>query len=101
MLAAAVLAVLGGISVPQVQRARGCTISGPDGLLAVDFGEYPQKGDVLAPVADFGLMAQLVTRMIFETMLGLSGYVGAVFLELAAFSKLYLLIVAICACITP
>ncbi|WP_417589147.1 dicarboxylate/amino acid:cation symporter [Pararhodobacter oceanensis] len=55
----------------------------------------------LAPFAVFGLMAQLVMRMGFETMIGISGYVGTVLLGLALLLAFYLLIAFVFARITP
>jgi len=101
MLAVVVLAVLVGISVTQVQRARVAPfLDLMDALLSISMN-IVKWAMFLAPVAVFGLMAQLVARMGFETMLGISGYVGAVLLGLAALLSLYFLIAAVFAGITP
>ncbi len=101
MLAVVVLAVLVGISVTQVQRARVAPfLDLMDALLSISMN-IVKWAMFLAPVAVFGLMAQLVARMGLETMLGISGYVGAVLLGLAALLSLYFLIAAVFAGITP
>ncbi len=55
----------------------------------------------LAPFAVFGLMAQLVMRIGFETLLGISGYIGTVLLGLALLFALYLLIAWVLAAVSP
>ncbi len=101
MLAVVVLAVLVGISVTQVQRAQVAPfLDLMDALLSISMN-IVKWAMFLAPFAVFGLMAQLVTRMGFETMLGISGYVGAVLLGLAGLLSLYFLIAAVFAGITP
>ncbi len=92
MLAVVVLAVLVGISVTQVQSARVAPfLALMEALLSISMN-IVKWAMFLAPFAVFGLMAQLVTRMGLETMLGISGYVGTVLLGLAALLGLYLAI---------
>ncbi len=101
MLAIVVLAVLIGISVTQVQPARAAPfLALMESLLSISMN-IVKWAMFLAPVAVFGLMAQLVMRMGLETMLGISGYVGTVLLGLAVLLVLYLLIALIFARLTP
>ena len=101
MLAVVVLAVLVGISVTQVQRARVAPfLALMEALLSISMN-IVKWAMFLAPFAVFGLMAQLVTRMGLETMLGISGYVGTVLLGLAALLGLYLTIAFLFARLTP
>ncbi|HEY9037974.1 MAG TPA: dicarboxylate/amino acid:cation symporter [Roseovarius sp.] len=101
MLAVVVLALLVGISVTQVQPSRAAPfLALMDALLSISMN-IVKWAMFLAPFAVFGLMAQLVMRMGFETMLGISGYVGTVLLGLSALLGLYLLIAFIFARITP
>jgi len=55
----------------------------------------------LAPIAVFGLMAQLVMRVGLETVAAMSTYVGTVFLGLALLLAIYLVIAAVVAKIYP
>lgn len=101
MLAVVVLALLVGISVTQVQRTRTAPfLALMDALLSISMN-IVKWAMFLAPLAVFGLMAQLVRRMGFETMLGISGYVGTVLLGLAGLLCLYLLIAMTFAGVTP
>ena len=101
MLAVVVLALLVGISVTQVQRSRAAPfLALMEALLSISMN-IVKWAMFLAPLAVFGLMAQLVMRTGLETMLGISGYVGAVLLGLAGLLVLYLLIALIFARVTP
>lgn len=101
MLAVVVLALLVGISVTQVQPSRAAPfLALMEALLSISMN-IVKWAMFLAPFAVFGLMAQLVMRMGFETMLGISGYVGTVLIGLAGLLGLYLLIALIFARITP
>lgn len=101
MLAVVVLALLVGISVTQVQAKRAAPfLALMDALLSISMN-IVKWAMFLAPFAVFGLMAQLVMRMGFETMLGISGYVGSVLLGLAALLGLYFLIALLFAQVTP
>ncbi len=101
MLAVVVLALLVGVSVTQVQPGRAAPfLALMDALLSISMN-IVKWAMFLAPFAVFGLMAQLVMRMGFETMVGISGYVGTVLLGLAGLLSLYLLIVLIFAKVTP
>ncbi len=101
MLAVVVLALLVGISVTQVQPSRASPfLALMDALLSISMN-IVKWAMFLAPFAVFGLMAQLVMRMGFETMLGISGYVGTVLLGLSALLCLYFLIGLIFARVTP
>lgn len=101
MLAVVVLALLVGISVTQVQHDRAAPfLALMEALLSISMN-IVKWAMFLAPVAVFGLMAQLVMRMGFETMLGISGYVGTVLLGLAGLLAMYLLIALLVARITP
>lgn len=101
MLAVVVLALLVGISVTQVQRKRAEPfLALMEALLSISMN-IVKWAMFLAPLAVFGLMAQLVMRTGLDTLLGISGYVGAVLLGLAMLLALYLLIVLIVAQVTP
>ncbi|WP_175483245.1 dicarboxylate/amino acid:cation symporter [Salinihabitans flavidus] len=101
MLAVVVLALLVGVSVTQVQRSRAAPfLALMEALLSISMN-IVKWAMFLAPFAVFGLMAQLVMRMGFETMLGISGYVGAVLLGLAGLLCLYLSIAFLFARVTP
>lgn len=101
MLAVVVLALLVGISVTQVQPSRAATfLELMDALLSISMN-IVKWAMFLAPFAVFGLMAQLVMRMGFETMLGISGYVGTVLLGLGALLCLYLAIAMVFARVSP
>lgn len=101
MLAVVVLALLVGISVTQVQHSRAAPfLALMEALLSISMN-IVKWAMFLAPFAVFGLMAQLVMRMGFETMLGISGYVGTVLLGLGGLLVLYLLIALVFARITP
>ncbi len=101
MLAVVVLALLVGISVTQVQPHRAAPfLALMDALLSISMN-IVKWAMFLAPLAVFGLMAQLVMRTGLDTLLGISGYVGAVLLGLALLLVLYLLIALIFAQVTP
>ncbi len=101
MLAVVVLALLVGISVTQVQRSVAAPfLALMEALLSISMN-IVKWAMFLAPFAVFGLMAQLVMRMGFETMLGISGYVGTVLLGLAGLLCLYLVVALIFARVTP
>ncbi len=101
MLAVVVLALLVGISVTQVDRARAAPFLGlMDALLSISMN-IVKWAMFLAPFAVFGLMAQLVMRLGLQAVLGISGYVGTVLLGLALLLALYLLIVGAFAGVNP
>ncbi len=101
MLAVVVLALLVGVSVTQVQPKRAAPfLALMDALLSISMN-IVKWAMFLAPFAVFGLMAQLVMRMGFETMVGISGYVGTVLLGLVMLFCLYLVIAFLFARITP
>lgn len=101
MLAVVVLALLVGISVTQVDRARAAPfLALMDALLSIAMN-IVKWAMFLAPFAVFGLMAQLVMRIGIETVLGISGYVGTVLLGLALLLTIYLLLALLAAGITP
>ncbi len=101
MLAVVVLALLVGISVTQVQKSRAAPfLALMESLLSISMN-IVKWAMFLAPVAVFGLMAQLVMRMGFEAMLGISGYIGTVLLGLAILLGLYLFIALVAARLSP
>ncbi len=101
MLAVVVLALLVGISVTQVQNNRAAPfLALMEALLSISMN-IVKWAMFLVPLAVFGLMAQLVMRLGFDTMLGISGYVGTVLLGLAVLLALYLLIAMVFAQVTP
>ena len=90
MLAVVVLALLVGISVAQVERRRAEPFMAlMDSLLSISMN-IVKWAMFLAPVAVFGLMAQLVMRTGVETLLGISGYVGTVLAGLGLLFLLYM-----------
>ncbi|WP_209426291.1 dicarboxylate/amino acid:cation symporter [Pararhodobacter sp. SW119] len=90
MLAVVVLALLVGLSVAQVERRRAEPFMAlMDSLLSISMN-IVKWAMFLAPIAVFGLMAQLVMRTGVETLLGISGYVGTVLAGLAVLLALYL-----------
>ena len=94
MLAVVVLALLVGISVTQVERGRAEPFLGLlDALLSISMN-IVKWAMFLAPVAVFGLMAQLVMRVGPETIAGISAYVGVVALGLAGLLAAYLAMLA-------
>ena len=94
MLAVVVLALLVGISVTQVERGRAEPFLGLlDALLSISMN-IVKWAMFLAPVAVFGLMAQLVMRVGPETIAGISAYVGVVALGLAGLLAAYLALLA-------
>ena len=101
MLAVVVLALLVGISVTQVDRARVAPfLALMDALLSISMN-IVKWAMFLAPFAVFGLMAQLVTRVGLETVLGISGYVGVVLLGLALLLLGYMLVALVFAGLGP
>jgi Na+/H+-dicarboxylate symporter len=101
MLAVVVLALLVGISVTQVDRARvEPFLALMDALLSIAMN-IVKWAMFLAPVAVFGLMAQLVMRVGFETLIGISGYVLTVLLGLGLLLALYLAIAGLIGSINP
>ena len=101
MLAVVVLALLVGISVTQVQPSRAAPfLALTESLLSISMN-IVKWAMFLSPFAVFGLMAQLVMRLGFDAMLGISGYVYTVLLGLTTLFGLYLLIVLVFARVTP
>lgn len=101
MLAVVVFALLVGISVTQIERRRAAPFMAlMDALLSISMN-IVKWAMFLAPFAVFGLMAQLVMRIGFDTLLGISGYVGAVLAGLALLLVIYLAILALFAGIGP
>ena len=101
MLAVVVLALLVGISVTQIDRARAAPFLGlMDALLSISMN-IVKWAMFLAPFAVFGLMAQLVMRIGFETLIGISGYVGTVLLGLLLLFALYLAVAWVFAAVNP
>jgi len=95
MLAVVVLALLVGLSVTQVDRARAAPfLALMDALLSISMN-IVKWAMFLAPFAVFGLMAQLVMRIGPETLLGVSAYVGAVLAGLGLLLVLYLGVAAL------
>lgn len=101
MLAVVVLALLVGISVTQVDRARvEPFLALMDALLSIAMN-IVKWAMFLAPIAVFGLMAQLVMRIGVETLIGISGYVLTVLFGLGLLLTLYLAIVWIIGSVSP
>ena len=101
LLAVVVLAVLVGIAATQVQREKVAPfLALLDALLAIAM-TIVKWAMFLAPVAVFGLMAQLVMRVGLETIAAMSTYVATVLLGLLILFALYMAIVAAFAGIAP
>ncbi len=101
MLAVVVLALLVGVSVTQVDRARVAPfLALMDALLSIAMN-IVKWAMFLAPVAVFGLMAQLVMRVGVETLVGISGYVLTVLFGLGLLLVLYLAIAGLIGSINP
>lgn len=101
MLAVVVLALLVGISVAQVDRERATPFLGlMNALLSISMN-IVKWAMFLTPFAVFGLMAQLVARIGFETLLAISGYIGTVLLGLAILLGIYLAVLWIVGRISP
>jgi Na+/H+-dicarboxylate symporter len=101
MLAVVVLAVLVGIAALQVDRDKVAPfLRLLDALLSIAM-IIVKWAMFLAPLAVFGLMAQLVMRIGLGTVAGMSAYVGVVLLGLALLMTLYLAIILIVARISP
>ncbi|WP_417767968.1 dicarboxylate/amino acid:cation symporter [Stappia sp.] len=101
MLAVVVLALLVGISVTQVDRARAEPfLQLMEALLSISMN-IVKWAMFLAPFAVFGLMAQLVIRVGPDTLVGISGYVGVVLAGLALLLVLYLAVAGLAGGIAP
>lgn len=101
MLAVVVLALLVGVSVTQIDRSRADPfLRLMEALLSISMN-IVKWAMFLAPLAVFGLMAQLVIRVGPETLTGISGYVGTVLLGLALLLLLYLALVGLMGGISP
>ncbi|HSP25596.1 MAG TPA: dicarboxylate/amino acid:cation symporter, partial [Saliniramus sp.] len=101
MLAVVVLAVLVGIASLQVDRDKVAPfLRLLDALLSIAM-IIVKWAMFLAPLAVFGLMAQLVMRIGLGTVAGMSAYVGVVLLGLALLMALYLLIITLVARVSP
>ncbi|MFA8443967.1 dicarboxylate/amino acid:cation symporter [Yoonia sp.] len=101
MLAVVVLALLVGVSVTQVQRSRAEPfLLLMEALLSISMN-IVKWAMFLAPLAVFGLMAQLVMRVGVDTLFGVAGYVGTVLLGLAGLLVFYVVIAAVFGQISP
>jgi len=95
MLAVVVLALLVGVSVTQVQDRRAEPfLLLMEALLSISMN-IVKWAMFLAPLAVFGLMAQLVMRVGVETLFGVAGYVGTVLVGLAGLLLFYLAVAGI------
>lgn len=95
LLAVVVLALVVGLAAGQVDPQRVAPfLKLLQALLSIAM-VVVKWAMFLAPLAVFGLMAQLVMRGGLETLAGLSAYVGTVLLGLGLLMALYLLLVAL------
>ena len=95
LMAVVVFALLVGIAATQVTHDRIAPfLSVLDALLSICM-TIVKWAMYLAPLAVFGLMAQLVMRIGIETLVGVSAYVGTVLAGLALLLLLYLIILAV------
>ena len=101
MLAVVVLALLVGVSVTQVQDRRAEPfLLLMEALLSISMN-IVKWAMFLAPLAVFGLMAQLVMRVGLETLFGVAGYIGTVLLGLAGLFLFYVIVAAILGQVGP
>jgi Na+/H+-dicarboxylate symporter len=101
LMAVVVLAVLVGLAAIQVNRDKVAPfLAVLDALLAIAM-TIVKWAMFLAPLAVFGLMAQLVMRAGLETVIGMSRYVATVLLGLLLLLAIYLAIVALLARHSP
>jgi Na+/H+-dicarboxylate symporter len=101
MLAVVVLALLVGVSVTQVQERRAEPfLLLMEALLSISMN-IVKWAMFLAPLAVFGLMAQLVMLVGIETLFGVAGYVGTVLLGLAALLVFYVALMGAFARVGP
>ncbi len=101
LLAVVVLALLVGIAATQVARDRiEPFLSVLDALLSICM-TIVKWAMFLAPLAVFGMMAQLVMQIGLDTLIAVSAYVGTVLLGLLLLFLLYLSILAIFCRIGP
>lgn len=92
MLAVVVLALLVGVSVTQVQDRRAEPfLLLMEALLSISMN-IVKWAMFLAPLAVFGLMAQLVMRVGVDTLFGVAGYVGTVLVGLAGLLLFYIVV---------
>ena len=95
MLAVVVLALLVGVSVTQVQDRRAEPfLLLMEALLSISMN-IVKWAMFLAPLAVFGLMAQLVMRVGVDTLIGVAGYVGTVLLGLTGLLIFYVVVAGI------
>ncbi|MEP2100823.1 MAG: dicarboxylate/amino acid:cation symporter [Parasphingorhabdus sp.] len=101
LMAIVVLALLVGIAAIQVPRDRIAPfLSVLDALLSICM-TIVKWAMFLAPLAVFGMMAQLVMRIGLDKLIGVSAYVGTVLLGLLLLFLIYLVILAIFGRIGP
>ena len=101
LLAVVLVAVLVGVAATQVDRGKVAPfLALLDALLSISM-TIVKWAMLLAPLAVFGLMAQLVMRLGLETIAGLSTYLATVLLGLLLLLGLYLAILAAAARLSP
>ncbi|QLC23788.1 dicarboxylate/amino acid:cation symporter [Parasphingopyxis algicola] len=101
LMAIVVFALLIGIAGTQVPRDKITPfLSVLDALLSICM-TIVKWAMFLAPLAVFGMMAQLVMRVGLDTLIGVSAYVGTVLLGLLLLFLLYLVILAVFGRTTP
>ncbi|MGP1282101.1 MAG: dicarboxylate/amino acid:cation symporter [Parasphingopyxis sp.] len=95
LMAIVVFALLIGVAATQVPRDKITPfLSVLDALLSICM-TIVKWAMFLAPLAVFGMMAQLVMRIGLDTLIGVSAYVGTVLLGLLLLFLLYLVILAV------
>ncbi|MGP1352225.1 MAG: dicarboxylate/amino acid:cation symporter [Parasphingopyxis sp.] len=101
LMAIVVFALLVGVAATQVSRERiDPFLSVLDALLSICM-TIVKWAMFLAPLAVFGMMAQLVMRIGLDTLIGVSAYVGTVLLGLLVLFGLYLFVLALFARVGP
>ena len=83
------------------EQDNGIDMDMSSGIAAFETKSFTQAKMFLAPLAVFGLMAQLVMRVGVDSLFGVAGYVGTVLLGLAGLLLFYFVVVGIFGRIDP
>jgi proton glutamate symport protein len=93
MLQLVLFAILMGVALVSIQGSRAKPLLDLLGSIQEVSMEVVSWAMLLAPVAVFGLLAQLTVQIGFEALLGMSVYVGTVLVGLLLVLALYLVVV--------
>ncbi len=97
MLQVVVFAILMGIALLAIPRERARPVLDLAGSVQEISMKVVSWAMVIAPLAVFGLLAQITTKVGLEALIGMSVYVGTVLLGLAALLTVYVVIVRVVA----